>query len=97
MMFVVFNIINSTDYNIGSEEHNNNIIGPNATKSSVFSKITSKSVNDILNSMFKNYFKLLSITKKITENFNLLLNTFYLLSLLLLQHIIFYRVLYKPK
>ena len=30
MMCEVFNRINSTDYNIGSEEHNNNIIGPNA-------------------------------------------------------------------
>ena len=30
MMCEVFKRINSTDYNIGSEEHNNNIIGPYA-------------------------------------------------------------------
>ena len=47
MMCEFFNRINSTDYNIGSEEHNN-IIGPNALEEQLKASCSQKSLKNWL-------------------------------------------------
>ena len=47
-MCEVFNIINSTDYNISSEEDNNNIIGPNALEEQLKATCSQKSLQNRL-------------------------------------------------